>query len=145
MALREIRILGDEILRKKSKEVKHIDKKIKELLDDMTETMLEYDGVGLAAPQIGILKRIIVVLNGKEIIKLINPVIIEEEGSVIDSEGCLSVQKKTVKVERPKKITVKALNEDGEKIVFSAENFLGRVICHEIDHLDGILIVDKEC
>lgn len=144
MALREIRVLGDEILRKKSREVKLIDRKIKELMDDMAETMIEYDGVGIAAPQVGVLKRIIVVLNGKEVVKLINPVILEKEGSVIDSEGCLSVQKKTVKVERPKKIVVKALNEDGEEITFSAENYFARIICHETDHLDGILIVDKE-
>jgi len=144
LALREIRILGDDLLRKKSREVTEVNDKIRELLNDMVETMLEFDGVGLAAPQIGILKRIIVVMKSeKEILKLINPEIIEQEGEAIDSEGCLSVKKKFVKVLRPTKIKVKALNENGEEITFVAEDFFARVICHEVDHLEGILIVDK--
>lgn len=144
MALREIRIIGDDLLRKKSREVNEVNDKIRELLDDMVETMIEFDGVGLAAPQIGILKRIIVVMKSeKEILKLINPEIIEQEGEAIDFEGCLSVKKKSVKVLRPTKIKVKALNEMGEEITFIAEDFFARVICHEVDHLEGILIVDK--
>jgi len=144
LALREIRILGDDLLRKRSREVTEVNDKIKDLLQDMEETMIEFDGVGLAAPQIGILKRIIVVMKSeKEIIKLINPVILEQEGAAVDTEGCLSVKKKMVKVNRPTKIKVKALNEDGEEIIFIAEDFFARVICHEVDHLDGILIVDK--
>lgn len=144
LALREIRILGDDLLRKKSREVTEVNEKIRELLDDMVETMIEFDGVGLAAPQIGILKRIIVVMKSeKEILKLINPEILEQEGQAIDGEGCLSVKKKTVKVARPTKIKVKALNENGEEITFIAEDFFARVICHEVDHLNGILIVDK--
>ena len=144
MALREIRILGDDLLRKKSREVTEVNDKIRELLDDMVETMIEFDGVGLAAPQIGILKRIIVVMKSeKEILKLVNPEILEQEGEAIDLEGCLSVKKKNVKVLRPTKINVKALNENGEEITFIAEDFFARVICHEVDHLNGILIVDK--
>ena len=144
MALREIRILGDDILRKKSREVKEIDEKTLELIEDMKETMLEYDGVGIAAPQVGVLKRIVIVMNGNKIVTLINPVIVSSEGEEIDVEGCLSVKKRTVEVKRPSKITVEALNEKGEKISFVAEHFYAREICHEVDHLDGILIVDRE-
>ncbi len=144
MALREIRILGDDILRKKSREVKNIDDKVLELIQDMKETMIKYDGVGIAAPQVGILKRIVVVMNGKKIVTLVNPVILSREGEEIDVEGCLSVKKKTVAVKRPSKITVEALNENGEKVSFVAEHYYAREICHEVDHLDGILIVDRE-
>ena len=94
--------------------------------------MIEYDGVGIAAPQVGILKRIIIVMNGKEIVPLINPVIVSQEGE------------KTVSIKRPSKIVVEALNEKGEKISFTAEHYYAREICHEVDHLDGILIVDRE-
>ena len=144
MALREIRILGDDILRKKSRDVKEIDEKVLELIEDMKETMIKYDGVGIAAPQVGVLKRIVIVMNGRKIVTLINPVILSREGEEIDVEGCLSVKKKTVSVKRPSKITVEALNEKGEKISFVAEHFYAREICHEVDHLDGILIVDRE-
>lgn len=144
MALREIRILGDDILRKKSREVTEIDDKILELIKDMKDTMIEYDGVGIAAPQVGVLKRIVIVMNGKKIVTLINPKIVEKEGAEVDVEGCLSVKKRTVAVKRPTKIKVEALNENGEPISFIAENFYAREICHELDHLDGILIVDRE-
>lgn len=144
MALREIRILGDDILRKKSREVTKIDEKILELIKDMKDTMIEYDGVGIAAPQVGVLKRIVIVMNGKKIVTLINPKIVEKEGEAIDVEGCLSVKKRTVAVKRPTKIKVEALNENGEPISFVAENYYAREICHEVDHLDGILIVDRE-
>lgn len=144
MALREIRILGDDILRKKSREVKEIDEKVLELIQDMKETMIKYDGVGIAAPQVGVLKRIVIVMNGKKVVTLINPVIVSREGEEIDIEGCLSVKKRTVAVKRPTKIEVEALNEKGEKISFIAENYYAREICHEVDHLDGILIVDRE-
>lgn len=144
MALREIRVLGDEILRKKSRDVKIVDEKILELIEDMKETMIKYDGVGIAAPQVGVLKRIIVVMNGKKIVPLINPVIVSKEGEEVDTEGCLSVKKRTVVVKRPSKITVEAMNEKGEKISFIAEHYYAREICHEVDHLDGILIVDRE-
>ena len=144
MALREIRVLGYDILRKKSRDVKEIDDKVLELIEDMKETMLKYDGVGIAAPQVGVLKRIVIVMNGKKIVTLINPVILNSEGEEYDVEGCLSVKKKTVEVKRPSKITVEALNEKGEKISFVAEHYYAREICHEVDHLDGILIVDRE-
>ena len=144
MALREIRILGDDILRKKSRDVKEIDEKVLELIEDMKETMIKYDGVGIAAPQVGVLKRIVIVMKGRKIVTLINPVILSREGEEIDVEGCLSVKKKTVAVKRPTKITVEALNEKGEKILFEAEHYYAREICHEVDHLDGILIVDRE-
>ena len=144
MALREIRILGDEILRKKSREVTKIDDKILELIKDMKDTMIEYDGVGIAAPQVGVLKRIVVVLNGKKMVTLINPVISEREGEEIDVEGCLSVKKRTVSVKRPAKIKVDAFDENGNEISFIAEHYYAREICHEVDHLDGILIVDRE-
>lgn len=144
MALREIRILGDDILRKKSRPVKEIDDKILELIQDMKETMIKYDGVGIAAPQVGVLKRIVIVMNGKKIVTLINPKIVEKEGAEVDVEGCLSVKKRTVAVKRPTKIKVEALDENGEPITFIAENYYAREICHEVDHLDGILIVDRE-
>jgi peptide deformylase len=144
LALREIRILGDDILRKKSRIVKEVDEKVLELIEDMKETMIENDGVGIAAPQVGILKRIVIVMNGKEIVPLINPVIVSQEGEEVDVEGCLSVKKQTVTIKRPSKIVVEALNEKGEKISFTAEHYYAREICHEVDHLDGILIVDRE-
>ena len=143
MALREIRILGDDLLRKKSREVEIIDDRIKELVNDMIETMIESEGVGLAAPQIGILKRIVIVMNGKKIIPLINPKIVEQQGACVDYEGCLSGKDKNVKVSRPEKIRVQALDVDGNELDFVAEGFFARVICHELDHLEGILIVDK--
>ena len=143
MALREIRILGDELLRKRSREVEIVDERIKELIKDMIETMVKSEGVGLAAPQIGILKRIVIVMDGDKIIPLVNPKIIEQSGEAIDYEGCLSVKKQTVKVKRPTMVKVQALDKDGKEIEFVAKDFFARVICHELDHLDGILIVDK--
>ena len=144
MALREIRILGDEILRKKCRKVEKIAEKILDLIQDMMDTMFENDGVGIAAPQVGVLKRIVVVLKGKTPVVLINPVITEKEGRAVDAEGCLSVRKRIVNVARPTKITVEALDENGEEISFEAKDFYAREICHEVDHLDGILIVDRE-
>lgn len=143
MALRNIRKYGDELLRKKSRKVEKIDNKIITLLDDMQETMYEADGVGLAAPQVGILKRIVVIDVGDGIIRLINPVILSYEGSQIDEEGCLSIPGELKKVDRPYKVKVEALNEKGEKIVIEGEELLARALCHEIDHLDGILFIDK--
>ena len=144
MAIRNLRYEGDEILSKRAKEIDVIDDKIKQLAQDMIETMHKWDGVGLAGPQVGVLKRIVIVMKGRKIVTLINPVILSREGEEIDVEGCLSVKKKTVAVKRPTKITVEALNEKGEKILFEAEHYYAREICHEVDHLDGILIVDRE-
>lgn len=143
MALRNIRKYGDDLLRKKSRKVENIDDRIVTLLDDMAETMYEADGVGLAAPQVGILKRVIVIDVGEGILKLVNPEIISTEGSYIDEEGCLSVPGEQGKVERPYKVKVKALNEKGEEIILEGEELLARALCHEIDHLEGILFVDK--
>ncbi|WP_058485311.1 peptide deformylase [Defluviitalea phaphyphila] len=143
MALREIRKNGDEILRKKCKEVKEINKSILILLDDMTETMYEAGGVGLAAPQVGVLKRVVVIDIGEGIIELINPEIIEEDGEQIGPEGCLSVPGITGEVKRPNKVKVKALNRNGEEFVLEGEGLLARAFCHEIDHLNGILFTDN--
>jgi peptide deformylase len=143
MGLRNIRKYGDEILRKKSRKVEVINDRILTLIKDMEETMYEAQGVGLAAPQVGILKRVIVVDVGEGIIKLINPEIISREGSQLDVEGCLSVPGEQGEVERPNRVTVKALNEKGQEITVEGEGLLARALCHEIDHLDGILFVDK--
>lgn len=143
MALRNIRKLGDDILRKKCRPVEVIDEKILTLLDDMAETMYAANGVGLAAPQIGILKRIVTIDIGEGLLELINPEIVSCEGNVKDTEGCLSVPGKCGYVVRPDKVTVSALNRDGEKITLTGEGLLAKAFCHEIDHLDGIVFVDK--
>ncbi|ACQ54459.1 peptide deformylase [Clostridium botulinum] len=143
MAIRNIRKYGDELLRKKSRKIEKIDDRILTLLEDMVETMYSAEGVGLAAPQVGILKRAVVIDVGEGLIKLINPEIIETEGNQKDVEGCLSVPGEQGEVERPYKVKVKALNEKGEEIVLEGEGLLARAFCHEIDHLDGVLFVDK--
>ncbi|HIT87556.1 MAG TPA: peptide deformylase [Candidatus Coprocola pullicola] len=143
MAIREIRVKGDEILRKKCKEVKEITPKILTLLDDMADTMYAANGVGLAAPQIGILKRIVVIDVGEGIIELINPVVVETKGAVIGDEACLSVPGKSAQVERPEYVKVEALNREGKKIVVEGTELLAVALCHETDHLDGVLYVDK--
>lgn len=145
MALRKIRLTGDEILRKKSRIVEKVDGKIRELIDDMVETMHEFNGVGLAAPQVGILKRIIVIdlYDGSPVLKLINPEIKSEEEKQEVEEGCLSFPNQYAKVVRPKKITVTALDENGNEITIEAEDLLAQALSHEIDHLNGILFVDK--
>lgn len=143
MALRNIRTIGDDILRKKSKAVEEIDDKILLLLKDMAETMYKAQGGGLAAPQIGILKRLVVIDVGQGLIKFINPEIIKTEGKHEVIEGCLSVPGKWGKIIRPQKVTVKALNEKGEEIIVNGEGDLAKALCHELDHLDGIIFVDK--
>ena len=146
MALRIIRQEGDEILKKKSRPVEKIDDKVRELIKDMIETMHQYDGVGLAAVQVGILKRIVVIdtyEEGSQVYILINPEIIETKGLREVEEGCLSFPNKFAKVERPEKVTVKALNEKGEEITIKAEGLLAQAICHEVDHLNGEVFIDK--
>ncbi len=143
MALRTIRINGDEILRKKCREVVEIKERELTLLDDMLETMYAADGVGLAAPQVGILKRLVVIDVGEGPMKLVNPEIIEAVGDVVDYEGCLSVPGEQGSVNRPEKVKVTALNEKGEKIEIAGSGLLARALCHEIDHLNGILFIDK--
>ncbi len=145
MAVRIIREEGDEILRKKSREVEVVDDKIRELLDDMVETMHKYNGVGLAAVQVGILKRIIVIdiYDGKGPLKLINPVIIKQKGEQEVEEGCLSFPNKYAKMLRPAEVTVEALDENGKKIKIHGKELLAQALCHEIDHLNGIVFVDN--
>lgn len=144
MALRQVmNYIDDGVLRKKSKHVEKIDKRILTLIDDMVETMYSSNGVGLAAPQVGILKRIIVVDVGEGIIKLINPKLIEMEGEQQDLEGCLSVPEVAGEVKRPQKVKVQAIDENGDNIELDGTGLLARALCHEIDHLDGILFIDK--
>ena len=143
MALRKIVQIGEPVLRKKSKKVEKIDEKIIQLLEDMADTMYHEDGVGLAAPQVGILKRVVVVDIGDGIIELINPQIIETSGEQIDDEGCLSVIGEVGEVKRPYKVKVRAYNRKGQLFEIEGEELLARAFCHEIDHLEGILFVDK--
>lgn len=146
MAIRNIRIEGDPILRKISKKVPQITDRIKVLLDDMAETMYAADGVGLAAPQVGILKRVIVVDPRDEetgLVKLVNPEIIEADGEQIGVEGCLSIPEFNGTVKRPEHVKVKYLDEDGNEKIWDAHGFPAVILSHEIDHLDGILFRDK--
>lgn len=142
MAIRNIRIDGDDILRKTCRPVTEMTPKIQELIDDMLETMYEADGVGLAAPQVGMLKRLVVIDVGEGPIVLINPEIIEKSGEQTGMEGCLSLPGKAGEVTRPNHVVCKALNEDMEEITVEGEELLARAICHELDHLDGILYKD---
>lgn len=143
MALRQIRLFGDEVLRKKSKPVRVVDDKIMQILNDMAETMYNTgNGGGLAAPQIGILKRLVVIDMGKGLIKLVNPKIIHREGEQEVIEGCLSNPDVWGKLKRPAKVTVQALNEKGKEIILTGRGDLAKCFCHEIDHLDGILFTD---
>lgn len=143
MAIRQIRYEGDPILRKVSREVTEINDRIITLLEDMIDTMYEYEGVGLAAPQVGVLRRVVVIDIGEGPIKLINPEIIEEEGEIIDVEGCLSIPGRAGKVKRPEKVKVKYLDESGEEKIIEGTGLLAKALCHEIDHLNGILYIDK--
>ncbi len=143
MAIRSIRTDGDEILRKVSKKVAVIDKKIHTLLDDMAETMYKADGVGLAAPQVGILKRIVVIDVGDGLIELINPEIIESYGEQTDMEGCLSIPGIAGEVKRPARVVAKALNRSGKEFTIEGSELLAVALCHETDHLEGILFKDK--
>ena len=145
MAIRQIRLNGDEILRKKAREVDTVDDKIRELLHDMLETMHKYNGVGLAAPQVGILKRVVVIdlYDGNDPLKLVNPKIIKQKGKQEVEEGCLSFPNQYAKMIRPEEIVAEALNEKGEKVKIKAKGLLAQAICHEVDHLDGILFIDN--
>ncbi|MCX7842933.1 MAG: peptide deformylase [Clostridia bacterium] len=143
MAIREIRKDGDEILRKKAKEVDVINDRILTLLKDMADTMYEADGVGLAAPQIGVLKKVVVIDAGEGLIELINPRILEQSGEQLYIEGCLSIPGIQGEVKRPQKVVVEALNPKGERVRIEGEGLLAVVLCHELDHLDGVLFKDK--
>lgn len=143
MALRNIRTYGDDVLRKKCRKVDEVNDRLRLLIKDMIETMYAADGVGLAAPQVGILKRVVVIDVGDGPVVLINPEILSKEGCYVDVEGCLSVPGEQGEVERPEKLTVRALNENGEEVTYEAEDLFARAVCHELDHLDGVLFVDK--
>ena len=143
MATRRILREGDETLRKISRPVKEIDKHTKQLLDDMAETMYAAEGVGLAAPQVGVLRRIVVIDVGEGLHELINPEIAAAEGSMVNPEGCLSIPGRRCTVERPQKVTVHYTNRKGKQCEIVGEGLLAMALCHEIDHLDGILYIDK--
>ncbi len=144
MALRNILKGNDNPrLRKKSKPVREINDRIIELVEDMKETLKTEEGVGLAAPQVGVLRRVIFVDDGETAMEIINPEIKNPSGSSIEKEGCLSLLPQTGYVERPDKLTITGLRVNGEKLDMIAEGMLARIICHEVDHLDGILFTDK--
>jgi len=147
MALRSIRLKDDEILRKKARTVEQIDAKILTLLDDMLETMYDAEGVGIAAPQVGVLRRVVVIDMREDgensVIELINPELIKAEGSQINVEGCLSIPEESGYVERPQCVVVRALDREGNMCEYEASGNLAIAFCHELDHLDGILYIDK--
>ena len=136
MAIRQIAKIGEPVLRKKAKVVTKFDDKLVELLEDMADTMYEADGVGLAAPQVSILKRVVVIDIGEGLLELINP-------EQIDAEGCLSIPGEDGEVKRPYVVRVRAQDRNGNTFEIEGEELLARAFCHEIDHLDGILFVDK--
>lgn len=143
MALRNIRTMGDECLGKVCKEVTEVNRRTKALIEDMIDTMYEANGVGLAAPQVGILKRIVVIDVGEGPIVMVNPVILEASGEQTGDEGCLSVPGKAGTVTRPNYVKAKAFDENMEEYIIEGEELLARAICHECDHLDGHLYVEK--
>ncbi len=144
MAIRKIVEMDkDEILRKHSRKVVKFDHRLGVLLDDMADTMYEADGVGLAAPQVGVLKRAVVIDVGEGLIELVNPSIVWQEGEVVGAEGCLSVPGRRGTVARPQKVRVTAQDRKGNPIEVEGEGLLAVCLCHELDHLDGVLYVDK--
>lgn len=143
MAIRKIVEIGDDKLRKVCKPVEKFDKRLKALLDDMADTMYKAEGVGLAGPQVGILRRVAVIDVGDGLFKMVNPVIVETEGEQTGLEGCLSVPGRRGEVTRPNIVTVQYQDENGEPVTLRADEFFARAICHELDHLDGILYIDK--
>lgn len=143
MAIREIRKDGDEVLRKVSRKVEVIDDRILTLLDDMKDTMYKAEGVGLAAPQVGVLRRVVVIDIGEGLVELINPVIVYENGEQTEEEGCLSIPGIRGEVKRPSKVIVRAMNRKGETFEITGTELMAIALCHEIDHLNGILFTDK--
>jgi peptide deformylase len=138
-----IRLYGDNVLRRKSREVKKMNGDIQKLIDDMAKLMYKNKGLGLAAPQVGILKRVIIADVGEGLVSLVNPKILWRQGKDIMSEGCLSIPGIDLEIKRSKEVIVEGLNREGEKLQLGAVGLLARVLQHEIDHLDGILIVDR--
>ena len=145
MAIRNLRYEGDEILKKKSREVEVIDDKIQNLIDDMIETMHKYNGVGLAAVQVGILKKVVVIdlYDDKGPVVLINPVILKTKGEQEVDEGCLSFPNEFAKVIRPAEVTAEYTDRKGKRIKVKAKELLAQAICHEVDHLNGEVFIDK--
>ena len=143
MAIRQVVQVGDEVLRQKCLPVEVFDEKLHELLDDMKDTVIKEDGAGLAAPQIGILRRIAVVVVEEGYFELINPVIVSQKGEQTGWEGCLSVRGKQGVVSRPMKVKIIYYDRNGEKKSLQAKGFFAKAICHELDHLDGVLYIDK--
>lgn len=143
MALRTLRLEGDSILRKESRPVKEITPNILTLLDDLAETMVKHNGCGIAAPQVGVLRRLVVVDVGEGVIELINPEIIEKDGSQVNREACLSIPGKAGTVDRPERVKVRALDRKGNENEIEGEGLLATALCHEIDHLNGVLFTDK--
>jgi len=143
MGLKQIRMRGDEILTKKAKPVKEITPTILQLLDDMKETLDAMDGVGIAAPQVGVLRRMALVSLEDEFYELINPEIIETEGEQICNEACLSVVQLCGDLPRPMRVVVRATNRHGEEYTIEGEDYMASILCHELDHLDGVLFIDK--
>lgn len=145
MAIRNLRLEGDEILKKSSREVEKIDEKIQILIDDMIETMHKYNGVGLAAVQVGVLKRIITIdiYDGKGPIVMINPIIIKTKGEQEVDEGCLSFPNQFAKVIRPAEVTAEYTDRNGKRMRVKAKELLAQAICHELDHLNGEVFIDK--
>ena len=147
MGIRELRYDGDEILRKKSREVEVVDDRIRDILNDMDETMHAYNGVGLSAVQVGILKRLVVVdvnYDGTPSLKLVNPIIVKKKGEqVCEKEGCLSFPNQFAKVVRPTEVTAEYTDRDGKRVKVKAKDLFAQAICHEVDHLNGELFVEK--
>ena len=143
MAIRQIRTIGDEILTKECKPVKEMNERTLELIEDMFETMYKDNGVGLAAVQVGILKRIVVIDCGDGPVELINPEIVKTEGEQCGQEGCLSLPGRYETVRRPQKVQVKGQDREGKWHVYTGEDLKARAFCHEIDHLDGVLFIDR--
>ena len=143
MALRQIRVYGDDILTKKCREVKEMTPRLKELIDDMLETMYDAEGVGLAAPQVGVLRRIVVIDVGEGPIVLVNPRIIGQDGEQEGMEGCLSVPGKIGQVTRPNHVIVEGLDADMNPVRVEGEELLARALCHELDHLEGVVYTSK--
>ncbi len=143
MALRQILTDEDPALHKKCREVTEMNDRIRTLIDDMTETMYHAGGVGLAAPQVGVLRRVVVVDAGARLYQLVNPVIVEQSGSACGMEACLSIPEKQGYVLRPERAVIEALDRDGEKIRIEAEGYLAVAMCHELDHLDGVVFTDR--
>lgn len=143
MAIRNIVQVGDDVLRKKCFEVSEVDDKIRELLDDMKDTLKKAEGAGLAGPQVGVLKRIFVVDVDEGYFEFINPVILSTKGIQVGQEGCLSVKGKYGTVERPRVVDIKALDRNGKPFRIKAKDFFAKAICHEYDHLEGVLYIDK--